>query len=113
MATQTIRIEGSGFGQHAPYTGCTSFIELADLTGAWNAGWQEPGSPYSDNITLMIVSWTDSEIVVGGLAGDYGAVFDAGGSHYDWNLKSGDQVRIRIWNAQTSSGPAVFLRTVS
>jgi hypothetical protein len=112
-ATQTIRIDGSGFGQHAPYTGSTSFIELSDLTGGWNAGWHEPGSPYSDTVTLRIASWTDSQIVVGGLAGDYGAVFDSGGYHHDFNLNPGDQIRIRVWNAQSSSGPAIFLLTVS
>jgi hypothetical protein len=112
-ATQTIRIDGSGFGQLASYTGSTSFIELADLTGSWNAGWHEPGSPYSDTITLSVVSWNDTEIVLGGLAGAYGEVFDTGGVHYDFNLHPGDQVRVRVWNAQTSSGPAVFLAAVS
>lgn len=112
-AEQPIKIDGSGFGQLAPYSGNSEYIELADLTRGWNAGWHEPGSPASDTVTLVVASWRDSEIILNGFAGDYGAVFDSGGNHYDFNLKSGDQVRLRVWNPQTSGGPAEYLLTVS
>jgi serine/threonine-protein kinase len=112
-AVQTIRIDGAGFGQHAPYKGVSEYIELADLSGGWNAGWHEPGQTTSDIITLIVRSWKDSEIVLGGLGGSYGAVFDSGGHHYDFRLKAGQKVRVRVWNPQSSAGPAESQLTVS
>ena len=106
-AKQRITIDGSGFGQHSPYSGDSDYIELADLTGGWNAGWHEPGQSASDIVTLVVESWTDSHIIVGGFAGDYG------GSRFDFNLHPGDELRVRVWNPQTSCGPAEYRLRVS
>src|SRR5664280_723787 len=105
---QTITIDVTGFGLRAPYVGDTEYIELADVSMGWAAGWHEPGQPSLDTITLNVLTWTDSRIVIGGLAGAYGSIFDSDGTHHNFNLVAGDQIRVRVWNAQTSEGPAIY-----
>jgi hypothetical protein len=49
-------------------------------------------------VTLVVTSWTDSQIVLGGFAGFYGS--------NGWVLNKGDDVAFYVWNAQSSAGPA-------
>jgi hypothetical protein len=105
--TQTIVIEGSGFGTLQPYTGVSSDILLFDLTaGHWSAGYA--GSCYDgacdDLIGFVVESWTDSKIVLGGFTGPWG--------ENGWKLNNGDSVQFNVWNAQSGSGPATITTTV-
>jgi hypothetical protein len=103
---QTITIKGSGFGTHAPYTGDSDFISFFDLkTG--EPGWQAGYSGYNDTITLIVNSWTNSKIVLGGFSGAWG---EAG---YDYTLGVGDSVEVQVWNPQTGEGPSNIYSTVS
>jgi hypothetical protein len=95
--TQTITISGSGFGAQSPYTGDSPYIRVSDVTKGWNAGSTLDDPP--DFVTLVVQSWTDSQIVIGGFAGDYG--------QNDWTLSTGDDVSFQVWNAQTDDGPAI------
>ena len=88
--TQTITINGTGFGSRAAYTGNSSFISFRDATTGVQAGYG------SDSVTLVISSWTDSQIVLGGFAGAYGG---------SYSLSPGDQIQLNLFNPQTGSGP--------
>jgi hypothetical protein len=91
---QTITITGAGFGSLAAYTGDSSYITLVDSTGSWDAG-------HTGNaVTLAVTSWTDAQIVLAGLSGSY--------QTNGWCIKPGDQLSVRVWNAGTGSGPAVY-----
>ena len=91
---QTITIAGAGFGTQAPYTGDSNYIELADSSGnPWFAG------KTGNGVTLAVSSWTDTQIVLSGFSGSYGT------NHC---IRPGDQLSIRVWNAQTATGPAVY-----
>jgi protein involved in polysaccharide export with SLBB domain len=93
--TQTITISGTGFGTQSAYTGGSNSIELVDSTGTgWNAG--HSGSA----VTLAVSSWTDSQIVLSGFSGGYAT--------HGWCVKPGDQLSVKVWNAQTGYGPAVY-----
>jgi hypothetical protein len=103
---QTITIKGSGFGTHAPYTGDSYFISFFDLkTGepSWQAGY----SGYNDTITLIVNSWTNTKIVLGGFSG----AWDQAG--YDYTLGVGDSAEVQVWNPQTGEGPSNFYSSVS
>ncbi|MGD0735016.1 MAG: Ig-like domain repeat protein [Terracidiphilus sp.] len=96
--TQTITINGSGFGTQAPYNGDSSSILFADPTGTpWYAG--DTGNA----VTLAVSSWTDSQIVITGFTGAYGTDGEC--------IKPGDQLYVKVWNAQTGSGPAYYAIT--
>ena len=110
---QRIVIAGKGFGNQSPYTGNSSYIALFDLDNhapdGWSAGFDGifpggflPGVPAStpvfDAVTLIVNSWSDSSIVLGGFSGAFG--FDG------WTLSHGDEIEIFVWNAQTGIGPA-------
>jgi protein involved in polysaccharide export with SLBB domain len=98
--TQTITISGTGFGSQSAYTGDSNSIELVDSTGTgWNAG--HSGSA----VTLAVSSWTDSQIVLSGFSGGYAT--------HGWCVKPGDQLAVKVWNAQTGYGPAVYPITAS
>ena len=92
--SQTITITGEGFGTQATYSGDSPYIELIDSTGNWFAG--QPGNM----VGLAVSSWTDSQIVITGLPGSYGTS--------GWCISPGDQLYVRVWNAQTGSGPATY-----
>jgi protein involved in polysaccharide export with SLBB domain len=93
--TQTITINGTGFGTQSAYTGDSKYIELADTTAhGWNAG--HSGAA----VTLAVSSWTDTQIVLTGLSGSYGT--------HGWCISPGDQLSVKVWNAQTGLGPAVY-----
>ncbi|HLJ45113.1 MAG TPA: hypothetical protein VKU01_03855, partial [Bryobacteraceae bacterium] len=100
--TQTITITGSGFGTRAPFNGDSSFLEIADLSGRWNAGYMSAGNQESDGITLNVTSWTDSQIVISGFTGAYSP----------GDLQTGDLIVVLLWNAQTGIGPRRYFLMV-
>jgi hypothetical protein len=89
---QTITITGTGFGTHSAYTGTTKFISLYDSTKKWEAGF----SPDLDTVTLIVNSWTNTKIVLGGFAGKWGT--------QNFTLAVGNSEVVKIWNAQSSGG---------
>ena len=92
--TQTVTITGAGFGSQSSFTGTSSYLELTDITGSWNAGHT------GDAVAFAVSSWTDTQIVLSGLSGDYGS--------HGWCIRPGDQLSVSVWNANTGSGPAVY-----
>jgi len=90
---QTITITGSGFGTHAAYTGDTAYISFYDETKKWEAGYE----PDNDTVTLIVNSWTNTKITLGGFAGAWGT--------NGWTLAVGNKEEIRLWNAQGAGGP--------
>ncbi len=90
---QTITITGSGFGTHKAYTGNSPFISLYDQNRKWEAGYQPDG----DTVTLIVHSWTDTKITLGGFAGKWGTS--------NFTLAVGNKVKFRVWNAQSAGGP--------
>jgi len=103
---QTITIKGTGFGTHAPYTGDTDFISFFDLRTN-PPGWQAGYSGYNDTITLIVNSWTNTKIVLGGFSGAWGQ----SGEYY--TLAVGDPIEVQVWNPQTGDGPSDKDSTVS
>jgi RHS repeat-associated protein len=101
---QTITITGSGFGAMGAYSGDSYYIAITDESAGWNAGYS--GDSPADFVTLGIGSWTDTQITVTGFLGQYG------NSSQNWILYDGDQVLVRVWNAQTGAGPATATVTV-
>ncbi len=99
--TQTITITGSGFGTQAAYNGDSTFIEITDTTRNWNAGLSN--STGSETVTLNVTSWTDTKIVVAGFTGAYGPS--------TYSISNGDAMKVKVWNAQTQTGPASFSLT--
>lgn len=89
---QTITITGTGFGTHSAYTGDSNFISFYDQTKLWEAGYKPDG----DTVTLIVNSWTNTKITLGGFAGKWGTS--------NFTLKVGDKEKIRVWNAQGSGG---------
>ena len=92
--TQAITISGAGFGTQAACTGNSSYIELVDSTSTWFAG--QPGNM----VGLTISSWSDTQIVITDLPGAYGT--------NGWCISPGDQLYVKVWNAQTGNGPATY-----
>ena len=103
---QTITIKGTGFGKHAPYTGDSYYIAFWDKE-TYQPGWQAGYTGYNDTITLIVNSWSNTKIVLGGFSGAWG---EAG---YDYTLNVGDPVEVQVWNPQTDAGPSDFYSTVS
>ena len=89
---QTITITGSGFGTHKPYTGDSRFISLYDKNKKWEAGNAADG----DTVTLIVNSWTNTKITLGGFAGKWGT--------QNFTLGVGNKVLVRVWNAQGPGG---------
>jgi hypothetical protein len=85
---QTIVIDGSGFGTQAPYQGNSDYISFADLTDGWLAGSGVDGTSQNG---LIVNSWTDSQIVLGGFTSNAPLP------------KVGDIFGITIWNAQSGA----------
>lgn len=96
---QEIIISGTGFGTIAPFNGNSAYLRIRDLTRHWNAGWN------INLVHLNVTKWVDSQVVIHGFTGSYGALF--------WSLQPGDQLAIYIWNPQTRQGPAIYNTTVS
>jgi hypothetical protein len=95
-STQTVYISGSCFGTgNTSSAADTAYFEITDLTKGWSGCWTNgPG----DLVTCSVFSWTDSEISFGGFAGYYGQ----GG----WVVSNGDDIEVKVWNAQSDKGPA-------
>jgi hypothetical protein len=91
---QTITIKGTGFGTHAPYTGDSDFVAFNDDTKHWQAGY----SKYSDTVTLIVHSWKNTTIVLGGFSGAWGT--------HNYTLGVGNKIQLQVWNPQTGAGPA-------
>jgi serine/threonine protein kinase len=94
--TQPVYITGSCFGNgNTSSAADTEFFEITDVTKGWSACWTNgPG----DLVTCNIFSWTDGEISFSGFAGYYGQ----GG----WIVSNGDDIEVKVWNAQSGKGPA-------
>jgi Bacterial Ig-like domain (group 3) len=97
---QTVTISGSGFGTHKAYTGLSDFISLYDQSKKWEAGYKPDG----DTVTLIVTSWTNTKITLGGFAGKWGAS--------NFTLAVGNKVKIRVFNAQGAGGPFGLACTV-
>jgi hypothetical protein len=94
--SQTVYITGNCFGTgNTSSAADTEYFEITDLTKGWSGCWTDgPG----DLVTCNIFSWTDDEISFSGFAGDYGQ----GG----WVVANGDTIEVKVWNAQSDTGPA-------
>jgi hypothetical protein len=98
-ANQTIVILGRGLGTYTSFTNLdTPYLAVRNNTAHWAAGRIIPEN--QDEVTLNISRWTDSEIVVTGLAGAYG--------RNNWVLNPSDRIEIAVWNPQTGAGPALY-----
>jgi DNA-binding winged helix-turn-helix (wHTH) protein len=101
---QSIVISGRGFGTHTPYSNADSpYLAIRDTTGSWAAGRIIPEN--WDEVTLNVERWTDSQIVVTQFSGRYGLS--------GWQLNTGDDIEIAVWNPQTDTGPALYHLAVS
>jgi hypothetical protein len=100
---QTIVIKGSGFGTMSPYTGDSNYISLEDQTAS--PGWQAGYAPFGDTVTLIVNSWTDHKITLGGFSGAWGTL--------NYTLAIGDSEQVEVWNAQSGQGPAIAYVTIS
>ena len=90
---QTITITGTGFGTHKAYTGNSNFISFYDQSKKWEAGYE----PDRDTVSLIVHSWTNTKITLGGFAGKWGTS--------NFTLAVGNKEKIRVWNAQGAGGP--------
>jgi DNA-binding winged helix-turn-helix (wHTH) protein len=99
QARQRIVITGRGFGFHVPYAHTdASYLAIRDLTAHWAAGRVIPQN--WDEVMVDVESWTDTEIVMSGFSGEYGA--------QGWKLAAGDELEVAIWNPQSGVGPALY-----
>ena len=116
---QTIHIRGSGFGNVQPQLlnlsdgsvdtvggGGTPVFRIYDLCGlnSWEAGVQDNPNSGADGIGVILASWTDKEIVLGG----FGTAVSTDGQS-EWNLSAGDPLLIAVL---TSNGQAVYTTSV-
>lgn len=108
--TQKITIKGKGFGKMQAYNGDSCCIEITvtnpqcEYYGSydqWNAGYE---SSNPNEVTLNVTKWTNKQIVIAGFTGAYGQGC--------WTLNSGQPIEIKVWNAQTQSGPATWDGTI-
>ena len=108
---QTITITGSGFGKQSPYTGDSNYISFEDTTASpgWQGGYDGCllGFCTTDTVTLIVNSWANGKIVLGGFSGGWG-----GPPPFHYILNKGDTVQIAVFDAQTASGPAQVTVTV-
>ena len=96
---QTITIQGTGFGTQAPYVGDSPYIAFSDFTQVWEAGYI--GNGVVDTINLIVLSWTDSAITLGGFVGDWGLFTN-------YRLYNGDSVGLAIVNPESGAVPAYW-----
>jgi DNA-binding winged helix-turn-helix (wHTH) protein len=96
---QRIVIRGTAFGLHVPYARTDSpYLAIRNGTAHWAAGRVVPHN--WDEVMVDVESWNDTEIVISGFSGDYGK--------NGWQLNSGDDLEIAVWNPQNGIGPSVF-----
>lgn len=99
---QTIVVIGSGFGDTPPQTsshgdGSVNTIDGGDTPsmqirneaneGGWTAGFQD--STDRNGIGIILVNWSNTEIVLGGFGGAFS-------TSYGWDLEPGDHIRIMV-----------------
>jgi hypothetical protein len=116
---QTIHIYGSGFGDVQPKTeslgdgsintvggGTTPALRIYDQcgSGSWQAGVRDNPSSGADAIGVILVKWSDTEIVLGG----FEAALSTNGQG-QWNLSPGDPLLISVL---TVNGHAVYATNV-
>lgn len=121
-ANQTITIRGSGFGNTQPQLldlgdgsvdtvggGTTPVIRIYDLssTDSWEAGVQDSSGSGADSIGIILKSWSNDKIVLGG----FGSALNSGGSNDQpqWSITAGDPLLIAVL---TFNGQAVYTTTV-
>ncbi len=112
---QTIRIHGSGFGNTQPQlinlgdgsvdtigAGTTPVIRIYDEGNLnnWEAGVQDSPNSGGDSIGVILVSWSDTDIVLGG----FGIALSTNGTG-QWSLSTGDPLLIAVL---TNKGQAVY-----
>ena len=117
---QTITIQGSGFGNIQPQLmnlgdgsvdtvggGTTPVIRIYDegSLSSWEAGVQDSPNSGADSIGVILVSWSDTEIVLGG----FGTELNTNGQG-QWNLSPGDPLLIAVL---TANGQAAYTTTVT
>jgi len=117
--SQTITIKGSGFGNTQPQLlnlgdgsvdtvggGTTPVIRIYDegSLDSWEAGVQDSPNSGADSIGVILVSWSDSEIVLGG----FGTALSTNGQG-QWNILPGDPLLIAVL---TVNGQAAYTTTV-
>ena len=94
-----ITINGSGFGTRSGYNNNDSpYLAIEDSTANFNAGYS------GDAVTANVASWTDSQIVISGLAGAYGASGQV--------INTGDELAVDVRGVQTGLLAAVFNQAV-
>jgi len=92
-ASQTVYIDGCGFGSNQPYEGDSSYLQKHDDAGSgWDAGYT------GDDVTVNVTSWTDKRVVLDGFGGRYGKP--------GRKFKPGDQIKITLWNRVAWNGSA-------
>jgi len=116
---QTITITGSGFGDTQPQLldlgdgsvdtvggDTTPAIRIYDQCGlnSWQAGVQDNPTSGADCIGIILVSWSDTEIVLGG----FGTALNTDGEG-QWNLLPGDPLLISVL---TANGHAAYTTTI-
>ena len=116
---QTIVIRGSSFGNVQPEFldfgdgsvdtvggGDTPALRIYNQDGlkSWQAGVQDNPNSGADSISIILVNWSDTEIVLGG----FGTALNTDGQG-PWNLSTGDQLLISVL---TANGQAVYTATV-
>ena len=86
----TITINGSGFGTRLGYSNNDSpYLAIQDNTTGFNAGFSD------DPVTANVTSWTDTQIIISGLAGAYGT--------NGWVISPGNSLTLAVANVQTGA----------
>ncbi len=118
---QTIVINGSGFGNFQPQLmslgdgsvdtvggSKTPVIRIYDLgnsdSDSWEAGVQDSPNSGADSIGIILTSWSDTEIVLGGFGTALGT-----NNQGQWVISPGDQLLIAVL---TANGQATCTTTV-
>ncbi|HTY74566.1 MAG TPA: YncE family protein [Candidatus Nanoarchaeia archaeon] len=120
--TQTITIQGNGFGNTQPQTltlsdgsvdtvgggtglpgsGGTPVIQFNDITNGWGAGYRISPSTGYDLIGINLVKWSNTQIVIGG----FGSQLNSTGQ---FNINTGDSIQIIVI---TPGGTTQYTTTV-
>jgi hypothetical protein len=94
-----ISILGTGFGSFPlgiPYSGNSNFVQIADTTQGWSAGYT--GNP----CTVTIGEWSGSAMSLVANVNQNGAC----------PMAAGDQLTVTVWNPQTTVASPPFTATV-
>ncbi len=96
----TITINGTGFGTRLGYSNNdSSYLAIQDNTTHFNAGYT------NDPVTVNVTSWTNTQIVINGLAGAYGT--------NGWVIAPGNALAVDVANVPTGVAAAVYSVTVA